>query len=881
MVARIEVEFHIVRHHLGATTGQFYCDPTQGTNPRLYLPDVVSTLLFEANKKLREPSEDIIGNPGIVEDTRIRYRFSSDPNNACDGFTFYDVPDGLNTIFEVLNSLNLTLSNDKLHIILWEDEGRDPCFVGGAASRFNLISVHNLLMNRAICSDLNQHYAEGRLLNHEFGHILGLPHGHSCANDCFDMDPVEQCMGGADQDQCWPSWGWSDNGFCGPMWGNTNNMMSYNPHQTAITPCQWDIMMNSLAYNSGLEYVDFCTYELPDLVIPAGTDAFWNNHPRFLNQNADVGINVRGRGFATWADQVAHRGGVVVAENSHFRNNKVGVGFMKYEKTNNSRFIDCVFEELSDCEHKTITGVSIWACRNILFQGNTFQNLDGTGIEGIGLGIDVLSGNTFRNLYPGILILDSSSSSLSNFTRIGGGSEANIFEDNIVHILSFASNELNRINIRNNDFSGGVIGAEMNGPSRFSVFNNDFENMDQGVRSIHTLNAASEVDCNSFKKIQIPLEIQGNNKKFTFSGNAFSGGLKDVILQEFGSVPGEILSVQGDFNNSPNNCFSKTNQSVDILTSNNTISFRYFIPNNNTEFCIDPKIGVNNYTKQGIPSNNVICGAEFIEEPQYSDVDLYNLRDSISNANSILMNDPGNQVALQKTSYYRAEEDIVLRSLLKDKISQSDYSGAQSLIGDESSFFNRRLSYTIKIAAKDYLGARALLKTFPTDNLEDLYFVKTQNLHLEGIRSPGEFTLTTSEKADLCIIRNSKTLARNYAEGLLWLYDRENYEIGGGDCKAEKKEDENVIIAKMSTFELYPNPARDMLICSYSVDNLSSSFKLDLNIYDITGQQISTIQLDKSGQQNISVVDLSEGVYFVTILQDGLVTNQEKLIVIK
>jgi len=74
---------------------------------------------------------------------------------------------------------------------------------------------------------------------------------------------------------------------------------------------------------------------------------------------------VRGRGFATWADQVAHRG---------------GVGFMKYEKTNNSRFIDCVFEELSDCEHKTITGVSIWACRNILFQGNTFQNLDGTGI---------------------------------------------------------------------------------------------------------------------------------------------------------------------------------------------------------------------------------------------------------------------------------------------------------------------------------------------------------------------------------------------------------------------------------------------------------------------------------------------------------------------
>ena len=956
-IARIEVEFHIVRHNLAATTEQFYCDPTQGTNPRVYLPTVVNSLLFEANKHLGSPAEDFIGSPGVVEDTRIRYRFDPDPNNTCDGFTFYDN----------LNEIPNPLPADKLHIVFFEDPNQVPCFVGGAASRFNVVRLHNLFSNRALCTDLNKHYAQGRLLNHEFGHVLGLPHGHSCFNDCYDMDPIEQCMGGNNQDQCWPTWGGSDSGFCGPMWGNTNNMMSYNPHQTAITPCQWDKMMNALTYNSGLEYVDFCTHEHSDLTIPAGANLFWNDHPRFLNrniiietgatltvscqlrmgtgkriivkrgaklnvdkgwitnlcrgsnwegiivhgnvdkeqpdlfdvlepddagvvhifnesiiQNADVGVNVRGRGFVDYSDQVANRGGMVVAENSSFRNNKVGVGFMKYEKPNKSEFINCVFEELEDCDHRTYTGVTIWACRDILFQGNTFQNLDGTGIEGIGLGINVLSGNTFRNLFPGILILDSSSSEPSNLTRVGGGSEPNIFEDNPVHILSFAADELSKINIRNNDFSGGVVGAEMNGPSRFSIFNNDFENMDHGVRSIHTLDAVSEVDCNSFKNIQIPLEIQGNNEKLTFAGNVFEGGLRDVLLRNFGTTAGEILSVQGQVNNSPNNCFSKTNQSTDITTGNNTISFRYLIPSNNMNLCIDPEIGTNNYVKQSIQSNSIICGAEFIEEPQYSDVDLYNSRDSISDANNVLINNPGNQVALQKASYYRAAEDIILRSLIKDKISQSDYSGAQNLISNEPSFLNRRLNYTIKMAAKDYEGAEAfLLNSFPSDNLEDIYFVRTQRLHLAGLTANESFTLTESEKADLCIIRNSNTLARNYAEGLLWLYDRENYEIGGGDCKAEEKEKKNTNVAKMTTLKLYPNPARDIVICNYPVDNLSSFTRLDLNIYDITGQQIFTALLDKSGQQNISLVDLSEGVYFVTIRQDGIITTQEKLVVIK
>lgn len=958
-LAITDVEFHIIANDTGE---EFYCDPAQGTNPKLYLPTVVANLLGEANYHLSNPEEDVLGSPGQIGDTRIRFRFNPDPNNSCDGFSFYND----------LDDIPATLSSDKLHIILFEDvtasEGNPNCFTGGRVLEFNLIRADNLLHNLVFCQDENQHYAQGRSLNHEYGHILGLPHGSSCLNDCFDMNPFEQCTGPNGPDDCAGTWGNSTDPICSGGWTTTNNMMTTNPHQTAITPCQWDIMMNSLAYNNDLEYVDFCVHEVPDLVIPAGENVIWNDHPRFLNQNifvekgatltiscevrmgtdkritvkrgakltvdhgmitnlcreknwegivvhgnadkeqpdlfgelapddagivhilnesiiqnADIGVHVRGKGFASYEKQVAHRGGLVVAENSFFRNNRHGVKFMRYEKPNKSRFINCVFEEMSDCEHETVTGVGMWACRDILFEGNTFRNLDGSGIQGVGLGIDVLGGNTFQNLFPAIFILNTSSSTPgANLTRIGGGSEPNIFENNPVHILSFISDELSRVEIRNNIFSGGNVGAEMNGPTRFFIRDNNFSNMDQGVRTLHTGSAVSAADCNTFENIQIPIEAEGNNRNFTFSGNVFEEGLTDVLIREFGAVPGEIRSVQGDFGNTPNNCFSKTNQSTDILTGSNTISFTYLFPDAGGDPCIEPEVGNNNYIKQGVQSNSDICGAEYIyEPPTYGDIDLHNTRDSINDARTVLSSMPANQAALQKLSDHIALEDIILKSLLKDKISQSNYLGAESLLDGESSFLKRRLYYTIKLAAKDYTGAENVLSTFPTDNLEDVYFVATQHYHLAGLTAKEPFTLTAAEKEELCIIRNSKTMARNYAEALLWLYDNENYEIGGGNCNAVERNRENIITPEISTFRIYPNPASHSIVCDYSMKETTSVDKLELIIYNISGQQLMRERLHGTSQQSISISGLSEGVYFVTVRQDGKIVNQDKLIVIK
>jgi len=107
---------------------------------------------------------------------------------------------------------------------------------------------------------------------------------------------------------------------------------------------------------------------------------------------ANRAIRASGSGFANYDEQVARWGGLIVAENSHFTNNKVSAGFMKYDFSNKSRFINCTFEHLLNLDYSNSYGVSIWACHDILFEGNIFTNLSAAGIEGISFSAKILTG---------------------------------------------------------------------------------------------------------------------------------------------------------------------------------------------------------------------------------------------------------------------------------------------------------------------------------------------------------------------------------------------------------------------------------------------------------------------------------------------------------
>ena len=55
---------------------------------------------------------------------------------------------------------------------------------------------------------------------------------------------------------------------------------------------------------------------------------------------AEQAIRASGEGVLSYAEQKARWGGLIVAEDSQFYNNKVAAGFMKYDFSNKSRFIN-------------------------------------------------------------------------------------------------------------------------------------------------------------------------------------------------------------------------------------------------------------------------------------------------------------------------------------------------------------------------------------------------------------------------------------------------------------------------------------------------------------------------------------------------------------
>ena len=82
-----------------------------------------------------------------------------------------------------------------------------------------------------------------------------------------------------------------------------------------------------------------------------------------------------------------------------------------------------------------------------------------------------------------------------------------------------------------------------------------------------------------------------------------------------------------------------------------------------------------------------------------------------------------------------------------------------------------------------------------------------------------------------------------------------------------------------TSIDLYPNPAQSTTTLSY---NLTSSSNVTLNIFDMNGRLISSLNKGRQGAglhtQEISLSSLSKGVYMIQIITNNA-TQSSKLIV--
>jgi len=111
----------------------------------------------------------------------------------------------------------------------------DPSEIKSGIQRYEKsgIALGNNIKLAGMVDSGNPAWEYGGVLMHELGHVLGLRHAWNNNDGCEDTPRHSNC--------------WSNTGISPCDQIESNNFMDYNPHQSAITPCQIIKMHSKLA----------------------------------------------------------------------------------------------------------------------------------------------------------------------------------------------------------------------------------------------------------------------------------------------------------------------------------------------------------------------------------------------------------------------------------------------------------------------------------------------------------------------------------------------------------------------------------------------------------------------------------------------------------
>lgn len=581
-----------------------------------------------------------------------------------------------------------------------------------------------------------------------------------------------------------------------------------------------------------------------------------------------------------WNDPELYWGGVVIAEDSKFVNNRRAAGFMKYDFDNESYFKGCTIIEEGNWADNTI-GVTIWDCDGILFENNTFQDLDLQAIYGIDYGAKIINSNHFINCDRGVEIL--ATAPFNSWLDIGfGGTTPNVFKQNNIHVLSNATAGLR---IHDNEFGEGDFGVWIEGDARFDIADNTFYQESQGVVNWQTGDFSNFIRNNSFTTAGVGIDIRGRNANLLFEKNCFSNTGFDVNIDEINSVLGQVRTLQGSFTSSASNCFAPANSDDIRAQQASTVYFRYYAPSTPSLPCQTPSNnlsdgGTNNYQLGYAPAVSIACENDPKEEKLVVErQDLLDAWQVLATAQAALNATPESISAIAAYTAAKEDKDHLLTALLRQYIANQQWNDAEITLAEENTKEAKRWLYGLHLLQNDYSAAQTVLNTYPSESSDDAAFLSVQNINL--LRA-GEstFALNATQKQTLETIAASDLPNRGYAKALLALLLDTPFEVAliapsGAVFQAEIPE---IALAAVPAYQIYPNPVTDYLTIQYPVFEYN---RQHVEFIDLNGRVLLTRVLDDSGKLEFSTASLPHGIYQLRIRNDGLLTFSGKLVVIR
>jgi len=932
----VKVVFHFIADDLDRN---FTCDPNDpllASQPNLYIPDIVPSLLSEMN--LRYSDQQIIqGIPGNDSRVRISLLNGTDP---CNNSFFYT------------NGTNWWNTNDipgALDIIITDrNTTTTGAYAGGRVVMYNFL-------NQIFTLNTWPHWESARVTNHEIGHSFGLSHTMFCDNPCggedFANDPLlefdPECECTPDCSACTTGQGAGDSNIC--TWGISQHMMAYGTSLT-ITQCEhkelwsnainvfWDFrdfcnnqsLIEELVYDTGLthtwEGIRLCN---ADIRIKSGTevviecDLFMGSgkkiyverggtlnidggHILGLCGNEWKGIIVEGNGVdqGSTAGRViidggtienAKRGittrprrswdsnfwgGLVDVDDATFINCDIGIEFYRYDGEQESSINNSTFSNLN-------RGVTIWANDVIPITETTFSNIGDRGIMTWDASVSVTNNCDFNNCTNfGIQLHHTFQPMIPS--RIGDTDPHNTFDDCGIAIQSTGAAGIeNRLLIENNSFINNSEGVFLDGENDFNFYNNHCDGNLFGFNTLGTGGSDNLAVDNEFNNSIFGVLSRDQNDNYRFLSNCFSNPTaRDMVLL------GTVADAQGSNGEAASNCFS-TN-AISDLTAVNTNTFNYFTPMApNADDCLTPvfqgtfnlaplsatanfaNCGLSNATGGGGNNNGtVIDDSCFGVLGQYSISYVINL---LSTLNTELYQSTENSIEerIDQEELERCKSQLI-RYIVRWYHNQNQFDHIFNILSQQQEFRYKSRAFAVRMHTQEYDLARNYLNTLIANTTGELDYIRTQELNLERLERSNENDISESELTELRTIAEKTHPYHAYAHSLLNILTGEDIVYN----KPDLSEFDQVQGRSSDKGELhiYPNPFNDRVI----VESKGKSYLLGktIRVVDYLGNTIFR-QILSSHHESIDLSAYAQGVYILLIEDESRVFKQEILFKIK
>jgi len=614
------------------------------------------------------------------------------------------------------------------------------------------------------------------------------------------------------------------------VWGNASRLHA-------------DVDINNLKYDDpGVVDLLFCTLE-----------------------NAKIGVKANPSSMSNYQEQVAHWGGIIIANQVEFLDVWKAAEFMKYSPSNKSKFVDCYIESTDG-----LAGITMWGTNGIVIEHCTFKkmnaSLDDFGVVSADASYDIVNGTTFEDLENAVHILNSVG--ISRQIRIDGTTSPNqIFGSHIGIYADYC----NALSMKSNIIYNNSGAFRTNNRSSFTVYGNLFQNNANHIHNFDSQVDSKEIQANTFLRGGTGVRLWLHCEDYTIDYNCFEElGYSNDIYHYKANRP--VLNNIGAPGIPALNFFNQpAGYSNDVATASYTIAdaedFVYHYPDPLYHIGINPRLiprcdyegdncflgGVNQrydaedewFAFGTIPDLNTLCGG-VISEYFDPDLDTHSYSqfiaytDSIYKYLDIYSNDTSQIENEHLSKHYKLQRKRVAKRLITEYFTQATPDSLIMMIDSTTEPFRWDMLWSYYVNHGMDSIAYGMLDTI---SFSDEYFQMDFILDVyEKLTHPQDTILTvdSNDIAQLYQLTMIDTLyASSAARALLFVLEDTLFIPGTPTIPAFQADlttgFQDTIQAKIG-FMAYPNPNKGTIFIDIAPEFHEVNANYSLSLVDPTGQ---------------------------------------------